>query len=277
MKFLETPEEKKSFTITSVIFVILFLLFTIFGLTYMDPPPENGIAVNFGTSDTGSGEIQPTEPVQMSPDQAQSEPVPAEEDDVLTQDEEAPITLPKKEVKKPVVKPSETKPVKPAEKKPDKATTDALNSFNKGPKQDGTTQSGHGDNNEGGDKGNPNGSLYANSFYGDGSGIGTGSGSYGLNGRGKPISSRLFIQECGVDDKNMPKNIYGKVIVRIEVDKSGKVIKAEAGVKGTDEKSACLLEAAKKTALSYKWKPDNNAPDKQIGFIEINFTPIKIN
>ena len=104
MKFLETPEEKKSFTITSVIFVILFLLFTIFGLTYMDPPPENGIAVNFGTSDTGSGEIQPTEPVQMSPDQAQSEPVPAEEDDVLTQDEEAPITLPKKEVKKPVVK-----------------------------------------------------------------------------------------------------------------------------------------------------------------------------
>ncbi len=60
MKFLETPEEKKSFTITSVIFVILFLLFAIFGLTYMDPPPENGIAVNFGTSETGSGEIQPT-------------------------------------------------------------------------------------------------------------------------------------------------------------------------------------------------------------------------
>ena len=78
MKFLETPEEKKSFTITSVIFVILFLLFAIFGLTYMDPPPENGIAVNFGTSDTGSGKIQPTEPVQMSPDQAQSEPVTSE-------------------------------------------------------------------------------------------------------------------------------------------------------------------------------------------------------
>ena len=84
MKFLETPEEKKSFTITSVIFVILFLLFTIFGLTYMDPPPENGIAVNFGTSETGSGEIQPTEPIQSAPEQAQSKPVPAEEDDVLT-------------------------------------------------------------------------------------------------------------------------------------------------------------------------------------------------
>ena len=111
MKFLETPEEIKSFTITSVIFVILFLLFTIFGLTYMDPPPENGIAVNFGTSETGSGEIQPTEPIQSAPEQAQSKPIPAEEDDVLTQEDEAPITLPKKEKTKPVTKPTETKPV----------------------------------------------------------------------------------------------------------------------------------------------------------------------
>ena len=67
MSFLETPEEKKSFTITSVLFVILFLLFTFLGLTYMDPPPENGIAVNFGTSDVGQGEIQPTEPIQSAP------------------------------------------------------------------------------------------------------------------------------------------------------------------------------------------------------------------
>lgn len=33
----------------------------------MDPPPENGIAINFGTSDTGQGEIQPLEPVKSSP------------------------------------------------------------------------------------------------------------------------------------------------------------------------------------------------------------------
>ena len=45
----------------------------------MDPPPENGIAVNFELAIRVVGEIQPTEPVQMSPDQAKSEPVPAEE------------------------------------------------------------------------------------------------------------------------------------------------------------------------------------------------------
>lgn len=264
MKFLETPEEKKSFTITSVIFVILFLLFAIFGLTYMDPPPENGIAVNFGTSETGSGEIQPTEPVQMSPDQAQSEPVPAEEDDVLTQDEEAPVTLPKKEVKKPVVKPAETKPVvKPTETKPTKPNNSALNSIIKGPKQDGTSQSGHGDDAEGGDKGNPNGSLYANSFYGSGSGdgIGTGKGTgWGLAGR-KLAGNSKKVQDC---------NESGKVVVKIWVNRQGNVIKAERS-QGTTNTNPCLVNPALETAKTFKWQPDANAPETQIGFVVVNF------
>lgn len=67
MQFLETPEEKKSFAITSGIFAILLLIVLFFGLTYMDPPPENGIAVNFGSSDVGQGEIQPTEPIKSTP------------------------------------------------------------------------------------------------------------------------------------------------------------------------------------------------------------------
>ena len=70
-----------------------------------------------------------------------------------------------KRSKKPIVQPSENKPVvKPTETKPVKPSNSALNSIIKGPKQGGTTQSGHGDDDEGGDKGNPNGSLYANSF-----------------------------------------------------------------------------------------------------------------
>ena len=264
MKFLETPEEKKSFTITSVIFVILFLLFAILGLTYMDPPPENGIAVNFGTSDTGSGEIQPTEPVQTSPDQAQSQPTPAEEDDVLTQDEEAPVTLPKKETKKPVTKPSETKPVtKPVETKPTKPNNSALNSILNGPKQEGATQAGHGPDSEGGDKGNPNGSLYANSFYGNGSGdgIGTGKGTgWGLAGR-KLAGNSKRIQEC---------NESGKVVVKIWVNRQGNVIRAERS-QGTTNTNPCLVNPALETAKTFKWQPDANAPETQIGFVVVNF------
>ena len=37
MKYLETEEEKKSFAITTALFIIMFLLFFFLGLTYLDP------------------------------------------------------------------------------------------------------------------------------------------------------------------------------------------------------------------------------------------------
>ena len=73
----------------------------------------------------------------------------------MTQDDDAPVTMPKTEKPKPQTKPIETKPVKPTETKPTKPTNNALNSIIKGPKQDGKIQAGHGPDNEGGDKGNP--------------------------------------------------------------------------------------------------------------------------
>ncbi|UGS20714.1 energy transducer TonB [Flavobacterium cyclinae] len=264
MKFLETPEEKKSFAITSAIFVILFLLFFFFmGLKYMDPPPENGIAVNFGTTDTGSGDVQPTEPVQSALDQAKTEPTPSDEDNVLTQDDDAPVTMPKTEKPKPQTKPIEPKPVKPTETKPTKPTNNALNSIIKGPKQDGKIQAGHGPDNEGGDKGNPNGSLYANSFYGNGSGdgIGTGKGTgWGLTGR-KLSGNSKKIQDC---------NESGKVVVKIWVNRQGNVIKAER-TQGTTNTNPCLVNPALETAKTFKWQPDADAPETQIGFVVVNF------
>ena len=74
----------------------------------------------------------------------------------------------------------------------------------------------------------------------------------------------------GHDDENLV-TIGGKVVVEITVDKNGNVINAIAGVNGTTNKSACLLNASKIAALGTKWQPDNNAPDKQIGKIEYNF------
>src|SRR5690606_32874364 len=103
MQFLETPEEKKSFAITSGIFAILLLIVLFFGLTYMDPPPENGIAVNFGTSDVGQGEIQPTEPIKSTPHQP-VQPETSQNEDILSQDDESPVVVPpKKETIKPKV------------------------------------------------------------------------------------------------------------------------------------------------------------------------------
>src|SRR5690606_1142750 len=67
MKYLETIHERNSAKITTLITVILLLLLFVIGPPYMDPPIEYGVAVNFGTSEVGSGNIQPTKPIQSEP------------------------------------------------------------------------------------------------------------------------------------------------------------------------------------------------------------------
>ena len=260
MKLLETPEEKKSFGITTAVFVVLFILFAFFGLTYMDPPPENGIAVNFGTSDTGSGDIQPTDPPKTTEAEAQSEPEESEEQ-TLTQDTDAPVTLPKTEKKKPVTKPTETKPTETPKKK----VNSALDKIKNAKKSDGNGETSHGDDKDGdGDKGNPNGSLYANSFYGNGTGDGTGTGKgtgWGLAGR-KLSGNSKKVQDC---------EEYGRVVIKVWVNRQGNVTKAER-TQGSTSLEQCLLQPALETARSFKWQPDPNAPETQIGFVVVDFT-----
>ena len=64
----------------------------------------------------------------------------------------------------------------------------------------------------------------------------------------------------------------GTVVVRIQVDKNGKVIYAQAGVKGTTNSAPCLLKPAKEAALRTKWNPDDKAPSKQVGTIIYKFS-----
>ncbi|MDA9804282.1 energy transducer TonB, partial [Flavobacteriaceae bacterium] len=45
MSFLDTQHKKKSMAITVIIHMILILLLFYVGLSYLDPPPENGIAI----------------------------------------------------------------------------------------------------------------------------------------------------------------------------------------------------------------------------------------
>src|SRR5699024_6837383 len=61
--------EKKSLIITTAITAAMILVLLFCGFTYLDPPLENGIAVNFGTSSVGSGYEQPKKPVKITPAQ----------------------------------------------------------------------------------------------------------------------------------------------------------------------------------------------------------------
>ncbi|OCB74359.1 energy transducer TonB [Flavobacterium crassostreae] len=261
MKYLETKEEKKSFAITSVLFVILFILFFYLGLTSLDPPPENGIAINFGTTEFGSGDKQPTEAIASAPQPTAAKQAASSEDEVLSQNTQDAVVM--KEVKK--AKPTketakeEEKPKSKESPKPSKSTSDALSSLINGPKSDGKAAGGEGNDTAPGDKGSLNGNPYANSYYGSGSGSGTGNG-WGLNGR--TISSRgKEMQKC---------NEFGTVVVQITVNRSGNVIGAKY-TKGTTNTNPCLVEPALATARKYKWQADVNAPENQIGFITVNF------
>ena len=75
MKLLETPHQRKSAVLTSIIGILLLLLLFVLGLTYYDPPISFGMEVNFGNSQTGSGKIQPTQPVAAKPKPIQRKPV----------------------------------------------------------------------------------------------------------------------------------------------------------------------------------------------------------
>lgn len=114
-----------------------------------------------------------------------------------------------------------------------KSTTSALESLINGPKTDGSNAS-QGNENLPGDKGDPNGDRYATSFYGNGKGNGSGNGtSWGLNGR-KLSAPAKEIQDC---------NEYGKVVVKIWVNRQGNVIRAERS-QGTTNTNPCLVNPA---------------------------------
>ncbi len=64
---------------------------------------------------------------------------------------------------------------------------------------------------------------------------------------------------------------FGKVVVRVWVNREGVTIKAEPGIRGTTESAPCLLKEAKSAALQTTWTPYFNAPEIQIGQITYNF------
>ena len=279
MKYFETKHERNSARITALLMLILILLFFVMGPPYLDPPTEYGVAVNFGTTDFGSGNVQPLKPIKSEPEkinkipqETPTESIPEESitdkvEDVATQETEESIRIKKQKEAEAKAKAEaerverakrEAEEKKKREQEEKKRKLDEL--MGGIGKSDGETTGSEGNDSQVGDKGQPDGDPYANSYYGD-PGTGSGGVGYGLNGRGAP-SRKVFKQDC---------NESGLVVVRIEVDRNGSVTKAEPGVKGTTNNAACLLEPAKKIALSHKWRPDSKAPARQLGFVSVNF------
>lgn len=278
MKYFETKHERNSAKLTALITVIILLLLFVVGTTYMDPPEEFGVAVNFGNTDFGRGNIQPKQPVKSEPldipkppqsEVTKSTPSPSKEtkEEVLTQENEEAIAIKKqkeaeareKEIADAKAKAEAERIAKEQREQEEKRRKlDAL--IGGVSKSEGTTAGSEGNDNKNGDKGQLDGDPYAPSYFG-GQGTGSGGVGYGLNGRGR-ASYQTLRQDC---------NESGLVVVKIIVNQSGNVVDAEPGVRGTTNTAQCLLDPAKKIALSHKWPADSNAPTRQIGFVSVNF------
>ena len=106
--------------------------------------------------------------------------------------------------------------------------------------------------------GDPTGSTESDNYSKGlgGSGIG-----FNLNGR-----NPIHLQK---PEFNIQKD--GIVVVEITVDRTGKVISATPGVKGSTLVDNTLYAAAKKAALESKFNLKNDSPERQIGTITYHF------
>ena len=243
-----------SFLITVVLGLLIVFLFLSVGLQYYDPPIEYSVEVRLGTSNVGN--------IAAAPKKDSKENI--QDKNFVSQ----PITKHKSNGVEKIATQRENN-VKIISKEKKKAEPTALkkevanvtkktisNLLKKSPNKQNSNTTGKRADSQVGNKGNP----YGNSYY-EGIGKGGKTNAYGLKGRNFQSGGKV-VQKC---------NEKGIVVVRIVVNKEGRVISATPGVKGSTNLHTCLLKPAKETAFLHRWAPDSDAPEQQIGFVLIYF------
>jgi colicin import membrane protein len=282
---------------TGILLLLLWLRFI------AAPPPlgEEGIMVNFGDSETGLGDIEP------SPAVPNDEPIPAQgpketpavkktpavkqkpsfsREEMETQEAErtAAVEAAKKKKEEDRLKQQEIEKQRIAEQERQRAEAEArkkqeeqnrkiseINNRTKG--AFGTPAGGPGGTGSG------NGTSQGVTYPGGNQGVPTGdpnSNVYGPGGGTGSKGSGISYNIAGRSATSMPKPTYpgkeeGTVVVKITVDRNGRVTAAEPGQRGTTTMNPDLNDAAKRAALQAKFNVDTDAPAVQTGTITYHF------
>ncbi len=288
---MSTTKEQRFSIISTLLFLVAFTgLLLFFGFTAPFPPPvEEGILINFGNTETGSGEIEPiiaeatkVEEVPIPPKPSITEPVVNndKEEEVVTQDfdqtavieekkrqeKKEKEALEQKKLEEDIARQQQEELEKNKREEEERIRKEQqLKSINDrgknafaGKNPDGGTK-GEGVNGGIGNQGDPNGDVNSKNRTG---------GTTGGDG----ISFNL----AGRNSKSLPKPEYlskseGKVVVEVTVDQNGNVIKATSGGKGTTTSDRTLHQAAEKAALKATFDVNKNAPPQQVGTITYIF------
>jgi len=246
---------------TFLIHLALVFLFYSFGLKYMDPKIEEGIAIEFGYVDEGMGSemTQSEEIITEVVEQVQSreESTPEEQteltEEVVTQEiVDAPVITEEKEEEKS----QEASPIEEEEKKP-QASDELQQALSSLFQSTENTQSGDTENE--GAQGDQSGSI---------EGAEEAVGGEGNSSDGYELGDRRAIRK---PKPNYSCNETGSVVIRVWVNAEGETYKAELDLKNTTDTSPCLVREAKAAALKTSWLADVNAEPIQIGSIIYNF------
>lgn len=259
-------KDKRKGLITTFIFHgALLVIFMLFGLKYYEPKPEDGIVINFGNSETGFGSnesgAQPTASPKKQESPKLESPVKSEENQtpVKTQDV---IETPSIDTKSSQQQEEE---IKEPEPEPEPQPSDALKQMLEATKN--SKEGGEGVSKGAGDQGQEDGDKNSNNRSGSGGGGSGGDGNYMLGGRSALQKPK----------PKYPCTDEGRVVVKIYVNREGKVERANAGERipngaATTTTSSCLYQQAEAAALKTTWQSDSGAPDLQIGYIVYNFS-----
>lgn len=283
----------------STILVHLLIFVALFFLALRTPlplPGEEGVEVNLGYTETGSGAVQsdtpppqsqPTPPPQPKQEAAEPEPEPQQEENLVQDVEEAPAIEEKEEEEPPeeiIEEPKEEEKEEPVEEKvieeePEEETVDstfvAEEPAEEVPVEEpepvvntkalypGSTTTGEGTNQgntEGpGDMGKPQGAEDSEGYDGQG---GKGNGiSFSLGGRGSK-----YLDKPSANFKEQ-----GTVVVDIWVNRQGIVAKAQVKSKGTTVLDPDLRKIAVDAAKNSTFSEDPSAAELQRGSITYNF------
>lgn len=286
---------RQGFIGSIIVHGLLAALLILGGLTFPDPPPEEeGILVNFGTDDTGTGFVEPEgdetqagtpEPVaeeiteEVTEEVPETTPTPTEQTRAdNTQDvEETPVREEPQPTEEELQRQREERERRQQELEEQRKReeeqrkrheqADRLN--NLGESTFGRQGTGEDDGSqgvqpgEGTNQGSTTGSPGATN-YGEGSGLGDGISIDGLGGRKVEGVTKPNVDNCEVTSRIL-------VTVEIQVDRDGNVV--SANVSNATFADKCIWDRVIEAARSTKFVRDPNASYKQKGWIKYTIEP----
>ena len=257
----------KALAISTGIMAILLALSFFIVIGGFEPVEEagmGGIVVNYGTSVEGMGtdytsidepsadpnannrapdKVVPNEPTTQTPS------VQTSDKEIVTQNSEDAVSINTKNTNK------NATPAANTEDKPAKPVINQ-NALYKGKSNKGTG-GGDGTGTTPGNQGDKDGDPLSDNYGEGGSGFGD-----------RPLELRKFTNLVTPKDDGQKT---GKIAVRIKINKSGVVIDATPGVKGTTLNDRELWQKCKAAVMGARLTQSESAPDVQVGVVVFNF------